>query len=522
MKSLSIKLLLFANYIVLILMTGKASVSLSPISIQSLIPLFLATLLMGDMTYIASCNLKGNTILFLFCGLLAADSWYLFFTAGLTDSGEGWFRLLGPAVLYLSVRFCLLFLFQGYTYKMKKAADLLLTGFFLCSEVSVFLSERIYAGAYGIQFAGSVLCFLSIVLCHRKRVWFVLKSGKRAIVLSCFATMAAFFIYYFLTLNINDHIGNFGVYIMVLIFFMSVHGIVLKETDGIPLCAVFSFRQQLFLGCAVIGGLLTVCLAFGWPASVFLLLLNLAAAFFFLCNILLGENLKTGKNRIGQESKYTYALGSLQHEEELKSSFANFLHDDVLQDLLAVKNMAPKSSRPEIQDLIMETLEQLNVRIRNQMQDCHPILLKSLTLKENLDKLIQSVQSLFPQREIQVAFTCPDTLFIPEPYDMLVYRLIKELLINVYKHSDGNRAQVTLSLERDAVKLSVGDNGTAGSMADMVKNQSPIWHKGLASMKEQIEALGGSLSVSYQEPRGVRTEIRFLVKGDVSYKHFVS
>ena len=105
---------------------------------------------------------------------------------------------------------------------------------------------------------------------------------------------------------------------------------------------------------------------------------------------------------------------------------------------------------------------------------------------------------------------------------MLVYRLVKELLINVYKHSDGNRAQVTLSLERDAVKLSVGDNGTAGSMADMVKNQSPIWHKGLASMKEQIEALGGSLSVSYQEPRGVRTEIRFLVKGDVSYKHFVS
>lgn len=116
----------------------------------------------------------------------------------------------------------------------------------------------------------------------------------------------------------------------------------------------------------------------------------------------------------------------------------------MLQDLLAVKNMVSKAYRPDIQDVITETLDNLNIHIREQMQDYHPVLLKNLTIKENYMNLIEAVAQGFPQKNVSISFECPDSLFLVEPYTLLVYRLIKELLTNVYKHSDGDRAWVTL------------------------------------------------------------------------------
>ena len=84
-------------------------------------------------------------------------------------------------------------------------------------------------------------------------------------------------------------------------------------------------------------------------------------------NISKGEfiGLKQGKSKIIRESKYNTALQQLQKEELLKTEFANFLHEDVLQDLLSVKNMMTKSHRPEIQKIIIETLDNLNIHIVN-------------------------------------------------------------------------------------------------------------------------------------------------------------
>ena len=325
-----------------------------------------------------------------------------------------------------------------------------------------------------------------------------------------------------MTRNIENHIGNFGVYIVVLIFSLSVHGIILKEKNSIPLSAVFSLKQRLLLGAVSLSVLCMVCLAFNSSFTLFILLLNLLLVLIFFCNILLGENLKHKKNIAAAPGRYALALDRLKQEENLKTEFANFLHDEVLQDLLSVKNMTSKSYRPEIQDIMIETLDNLNVRIRNQMQDYHPVILKTLTLKENLISLIESVSAAFPQRSLKVSFDCPDTLFIAEPYDLLVYRLIKELLTNIYKHSDGTHAWITVSSEKDTVNLSVCDNGSGNPLNEKFETNSPLWHKGIFSIKEQISDLNGTMSISDNIPHGVRIDISFLMKGDVSYQYFVS
>lgn len=101
--------------------------------------------------------------------------------------------------------------------------------FCVSAAAGVFISDTVYACTYGLQFVGSILLFAIIVLYHRKRVSFVLRNEKRSIILLLLITAAAFGIYYIMTVNMDNPIGNFGVYIVVLIFSMSIHGIILKE-----------------------------------------------------------------------------------------------------------------------------------------------------------------------------------------------------------------------------------------------------------------------------------------------------
>lgn len=182
--------------------------------------------------------------------------------------------------------------------------------------------------------------------------------------------------------------------------------------------------------------------------------------------------------------------------------------------------MMNKVYRPDIQDIIIETLDSLNIHIRKEMQDYHPIILKNLTAKENYQNLLEAVSQSFPQRNIVVSLNCSDTLFLAQPYNILVYRLLKELLTNVYKHSDGRRAWVTLSQEKGMIELSVSDDGTSDAIC--LTSADTTKHKGIASINEQVRSMEGSVTIFNNIPHGICVHITIPMKGDVSYQYFIS
>lgn len=527
MTNFNLKILFLGNYILSLLFMVLSTNVETYLNIQSIIPLIISTLLLIDITYITSCNVRENNTISLFCGLLMLDGWYLLLSSIVTPVSTIIFEILSPIILYISIKFILLFLFQGSGYKFRKITDILL--FITCfgTVIGTFISKRMYAGMYGLQFVVSIACFLYIVFYHWKRVDFVIRSEKKPIFISIFITLIGFIIYYFFTIKISNHISNFGIYLTVLIFSMSIHGIVLRENDSFPLSTIFSLKQRIILLFISITLISMIVIFSGGNLSIILIAINTLFMLIFICNIILEFNLKYEKKQITKDSKYTLALDRLQQEERLKTEFSNFLHDDILQDLLSIKNMTNKSHRPEIQDIICETLSDLNTRIRKQMQDYHPVILKNLTVKENYQNLIESVSLTFSQRNISVSFICSDTLFLVEPYDILIYRLIKELLTNVYKHSNGSHAWITLSLEKDIIKLEISDNGVTNTSLKTHLGISKISldttkHKGIVSIKEQVENLGGTINISDNIPHGACVQITIPMKGDGSYKYFVS
>ncbi len=524
MKRVLPKSLFLTNYILLLFYMSwnihekQAAVGSGP-------PLLISSLMLIDITYISSCNLKENKVINLFCGLLALDSWYMILSFETGPMKQFVLTMLHPAICYLSIKFVLMFLFQGTGYRFKKATDILLLITCIGSLISVLISDRAFACLYGIQFLCGAFSFLFVLIYHQKRIAFVLKSEWEYILFSGAVTIVFFSVYYFATLHVKNHIANFGVYLTMLLFLISIHGIVMKENSSYPLSTVFNRKQAAFilLLSLVISGLI-LALQGGSNTEFFIkklfIAVNMLFAFIYMCNIILGGSLMQGKNRLLKESKYNEALKQLKQEERLKSEFADFLHDDVLQDLLSIKNMATKAHRPDVQKIMLETLDSLNHNIREKMQDYHPVMINSLTARENYLHLIEAVSQSFPGRNIAVSFDCPDTLFLALPYNVLVYRLLKELLTNVYKHSDGSRAWVTLTQENSIIELSVSDDGTAHT--NSIFRADSKEHKGIATITERIHSMKGSVLFSDNTPQGICVRILLPMKGEDSYQYFIS
>lgn len=185
------------------------SLSQSALEMKKIVPVLLATLFLTDISYIASCNVRDNSILFLFCGLLCVDSWYLLSVSNIMIGANTLFLLLSPILMLVSIQFCFLFLFQGYKYKYKKVTNILLVILCIGTIVSIPVSKRVFACLFGIQFIISILWFSVLVLYHWKRIKFFIKSERQSILISLSVTAIAFLFYYSMTKNITNHISNF-------------------------------------------------------------------------------------------------------------------------------------------------------------------------------------------------------------------------------------------------------------------------------------------------------------------------
>ncbi len=91
---------------------------------------------------------------------------------------------------------------------------------------------------------------------------------------------------------------------------------------------------------------------------------------------------------------------------------------------------------------------------------------------------------------------------------MLLYQSVRELLLNVLKHAAPDHAAVTLSLEDDeTMKVTVQDEGQ-GSSRPLFEEKTAGEHFGLFSIRERMEAMGGSMTADSVVGRGTTVTLR--------------
>lgn len=496
------------------------------IGAAKLLPLMLITTMSIYGAYISFVNIKDNNTLSQFSNLLLFVSWQFLLTLNGNEIFYTLSMLLSVVILYMTVQFLLFFFFQDSTYMYKKEKDWILQIICLLTLVAKLINDKIFAILFLCQLIISFSCIIFLFLKHRTRIKFVFKSEKKHLLKSVAILIFPFTVYAMLFAKSPEYLSNLGWYTVILLPLFSIHSIAFKSHKFLK--QYFPLKQGkmglMFLCFLVFFGSLGVLFRFNM--ITYFIITHTILWFILLYFTLLFQDIqKTVLNvdkeeaRTLPESSYVHTLVQIAKEEKLKSDFSNYLHDEILQDILAVKNMMNKSNKEEIHEMIVKTLDNLNLSIRVQMQEYHPTILKSLTLKENYSNLLEMIQQKYGMKDIDISFKCNENLFLVEPYHLVIYRILKELVTNAFKHSKCSKLVLSLTQENDKIELIVEDNGIGLMMnEDFVPNN----HRGLNSIKEQLLLLNGKMTISAYNPSGLCVAIVIPMKGDDSYQYFIN
>ncbi|RPI04307.1 MAG: sensor histidine kinase, partial [Ignavibacteriae bacterium] len=88
-----------------------------------------------------------------------------------------------------------------------------------------------------------------------------------------------------------------------------------------------------------------------------------------------------------------------------------------------------------------------------------------------------------------------------------VYRIIQEALTNVARHSKATRANVTLEMDNEELRVDISDNGKGIEQSQIAHPES----LGILSMQERARMLGGQISIASTPGNGTSIVLRVQV-----------
>lgn len=514
--------LLFANQALVIACFCAMQTFGDPITNAKGVHLFLITLAFCDAAYISYKNMQNNSSLQHFSYLLLLSGWtFLLSLCSENALCAAISTVLIPITMYQAVYFVQLFLFQATAYQYQKQIIALLRIACMGTVVSFFISPRLFAIGFLLQCLVSLCLITAVAVMNHTRVGFVLQTHKKELLLSFCFIVVPFVLYVAFFYNSAAYLENLGSYLITILTFASIHRIALKPGNDQSQPARLNKKSWLVfaLGIIVLFGSIAHC--FDLSILVVFALVHSIALLVQAYNLLvfwqIQKQSKQGNQPANPHLFYESSLALITREETLKKDFSNYLHDDILQNLLSIKNLTSKADQPEIQALITQTLDDLNQSIRSQMHQYHSRLLKSATLKENIQMLLDMLKETHQRTFCNVELECADTVFLVEPYTEIVYRMIKELTANALKHSKASHIRVVLTQHNGVIELTVSDNGVG--FAPQKRAQG---HHGLNSINEQVSLLDGTILIESAVGKGTSVAINLPMKGGTSYESFVN
>ncbi len=96
---------------------------------------------------------------------------------------------------------------------------------------------------------------------------------------------------------------------------------------------------------------------------------------------------------------------------------------------------------------------------------------------------------------------------LEQDLQVLLFRTVRELLMNVVKHARAGKAWVTLEQVADNIAVSVRDDGSGFHMSGSSQDEQEMGGFGLFSIRERVRHLGGRLIIESAEGKGTRVRL---------------
>ena len=190
-------------------------------------------------------------------------------------------------------------------------------------------------------------------------------------------------------------------------------------------------------------------------------------------------------------------------------SLAADLHDGPIQHLTAVTlqldllvNKLDRGDHERASLLVLqlrETVANEMVSLRRLMSELRPPILEQRGIEVALRDCAQGVLEGQPI-EFDLECTLGEAQLVPE-LETAIYRVVREALTNIRKHSGADHARVTLDASTSRVLLTISDDGRG-----FEPTRANGDHFGLVTMRERVEAVGGTWRLDTRAGSGTRIE----------------
>jgi len=164
----------------------------------------------------------------------------------------------------------------------------------------------------------------------------------------------------------------------------------------------------------------------------------------------------------------------------------------------------------KVQELIVEALNYT----RTLVSDLSPPMLDEVGFLSALRWLAEQMQR--HQLCVNIEMRQEEDITLPGEHALLLFQSVRELLINVSKHSGAEEATVSLYRHDDELRIEVKDRGAGFDVFTKAGGEHGV-NFGLLSIRERMQALGGSLELESAAEKGTRATL-VLPLGEVSGK----
>ncbi|AXY26419.1 histidine kinase [Suicoccus acidiformans] len=215
--------------------------------------------------------------------------------------------------------------------------------------------------------------------------------------------------------------------------------------------------------------------------NIFIQIIFLITEFFFI--LFLKE-----KELSFEKTFKLYYLSDYMASE--RDEFARIIHDDIIQDIFASKNFL-SSKNPDI-EYTKNILRELEKKARNIMKFYQSSLFEKANLETSLSAIFDNVSSLYPDKNIEIKKLIESDLTEDKRLIRLISIISKELINNVYKHSDATYLNYKLYRKESLIVIEMDSDGASLSDLNKIRESK----RGVLLLNLLIDSNVGNISYS--------------------------
>ncbi|EGQ8173264.1 TPA: signal transduction histidine-protein kinase/phosphatase UhpB [Vibrio vulnificus] len=184
----------------------------------------------------------------------------------------------------------------------------------------------------------------------------------------------------------------------------------------------------------------------------------------------------------------------IQAEESVRRDVARELHDEIGQNITAIRTQASIIKRIDNLEMNIrcaDTIEQLSLNVydttKRLLSKLRPKMLDDLDLKESVEQLTRELEFDNHGTRVQLDWQ-GDYHSLSDTLKVTLFRLCQEALNNAAKYAEATSIVIELSI-RDELSLNIADNGIGFKTEECMKGM------GIRGMQERVQALGGKMYI---------------------------